>query len=150
MQYRFSDILKLPMGKGVDRRRKQTQTTYDDRHLRARNGFLWVIVALAVVAVVAFVGAALAHNYFYPAGMPYYYGYPGFGWWFFPFGFFFFLIFLFFIFRVVFWGFGGWGWRRRYWYGYGDPHEILRQRYARGEITKEQFEQMTRDLEQHH
>ncbi|MDG6902652.1 MAG: SHOCT domain-containing protein [Nitrososphaerota archaeon] len=57
---------------------------------------------------------------------------------------------MFFIFRVAFWGWGGgWGWRRRYWYGYGDAREILRQRYARGEITKEQFEQMSRDLEQH-
>jgi putative membrane protein len=27
------------------------------------------------------------------------------------------------------------------------PTEILKQRYARGEITKEQFEQMRRDLE---
>jgi uncharacterized membrane protein len=27
-----------------------------------------------------------------------------------------------------------------------DAEEILRQRYARGEITKEQFDQMLRDL----
>ena len=127
------------------------QTTYDDRHIHARSGFLWIVVALAIVAVVVFLGSALAHNYFYPGGMPYY-GYQWSGWWFFPFGFFIFLIFLFFIFRVAFWGFGGgWGWRRRYWYGYGytDAREILRQRYARGEITKHQFEQMTTDLEQH-
>ncbi|HVH15745.1 MAG TPA: SHOCT domain-containing protein [Candidatus Angelobacter sp.] len=26
---------------------------------------------------------------------------------------------------------------------------MLRERYARGEITKEQFDQMTRDLQQH-
>jgi len=100
---------------------------------------------------VAFIGAIAAHNYIYPAG-PAYYGYPAFGWFFFPFGFFFFLIFLFFIFRVIFWGWGwggGWGWRRKYWYGYGDAHEILRHGYARGEITKEQYDQMSRDLEQH-
>jgi putative membrane protein len=79
-----------------------------------------------------------------------YYGYPSFGWWFFfPFGFFFFVIVVFFVSRLVFWPWWGGGWRRRYWYGYGDAHEILRQRYARGEITKEQFDQMTRDLEQH-
>ena len=105
-------------------------------------------MALAAVAVVFFLGMTLVH-YYYPTGMPYY-GYPWFGWGFFPFGFLFFLIFLFINFRVVFWGWGGaWGWRRRYWYGYGDASEILRQRYARGEITKEQFEQMSRDLEQH-
>ena len=130
------------------------QTTYDDRHLRARNPFLWVIVAIAALAVVLFVGMALFH-YYYPAGMPYNgYGSPWLGWAYFPFGIFFFLFFLFIILRFAFWGWwGGWGWRRRYWYGfgygYGDAHEILRQRYVRGEISKEQFEQMTRDLEQH-
>lgn len=52
------------------------------------------------------------------------------------------------------WGFR-WAWgpsrryyRQSYWYR-DDAHEILRQRYARGEITKDQFDQMTRDLEQH-
>src|SRR5690242_3903876 len=44
-------------------------------------------------------------------------------------------------------------WRRRYRGFYGsdddDAVQVLRQRYARGEITKEQLEQMTRDLEQH-
>ncbi|MDG6970440.1 MAG: SHOCT domain-containing protein [Nitrososphaerota archaeon] len=54
---------------------------------------------------------------------------------------------------MIFWGFGGWGWRRRYWhsapYGYGDAQEILRQRYARGEITKDQFDQMMKDIEHH-
>ena len=123
------------------------QTTYGDRHHGARNGFLWIIGALVVVATLFFLGIAVVH-YYYPAGMPYN-GYPWGGWWFFPFGFFFFLIFLFFVFRVAFWGlWGGWGWRRRYWYDYGDANEILRRRYARGEITKEQFDQMKRDLEQ--
>ena len=44
-------------------------------------------------------------------------------------------------------------WRRRYRGYYGpdddDAVQVLRQRYARGEITKEQLEQMTKDLEQH-
>ena len=44
-------------------------------------------------------------------------------------------------------------WRRyrRGYYGRRlDPAmDALRQRYARGEITKEQFEQMARDLESH-
>jgi uncharacterized membrane protein len=41
--------------------------------------------------------------------------------------------------------------RRRYWMqqhqGRG-PMRILRERYARGEITKEQFDQMSQDLQQ--
>lgn len=54
---------------------------------------------------------------------------------------------------IISWMFS-WAWgpsrrhyRRRYWYG-DEAYEILRARYARGEITKEQFEQMSRDLEQ--
>lgn len=79
-----------------------------------------------------------------------YSGYPWFGWWLFPFGAVFFLVFLFLVFRLVFWGWGGgWGRRRQYWYDSGDAHEILRRRYARGEITKEQSEPMNRDLELH-
>ena len=60
-----------------------------------------------------------------------------------------FLIFI--IFWMVRWFVWPWGGRysRRYW-RYGDEaYNILRQRYAKGEVTKEQFEQMMRDLEQH-
>jgi putative membrane protein len=70
---------------------------------------------------------------------------------FFPFGF----GWIFFLFFLFFWGFrwwggGGWGWYGRPYWRYGDDaHAILRTRYARGEITREQFEQMMRDLEQH-
>ena len=113
--------------------------------MRARNTFAWVVVALVGLVFVAFALSFLFHPY--APGMAYY-GYPWFGWGFFPFGLIF-LCILFFIFRIVFWGWGGWGWRRGYYrYGYGDPREIIRQRYARGEITKEQFDQMMRDLEQ--
>ncbi len=31
-------------------------------------------------------------------------------------------------------------------YGHRDPVEILKERYAKGEITKEQFESMKKDL----
>jgi len=31
----------------------------------------------------------------------------------------------------------------------GDPMDILKRRYARGEINREQFEQMKKDLEGH-
>ena len=42
-----------------------------------------------------------------------------------------------------------WRSRRNYWreqYRKNEPIRIIRQRYARGEITKEQFDQMLRDL----
>jgi len=77
----------------------------------------------------------------------YYYPHPFFGF-FFPFGFFIFIFILFFAFRWLFFP-----WRGRYygrwWYHQGEAEEILRQRYAKGEITKDQFDQMMRDLEQH-
>ena len=61
---------------------------------------------------------------------------------------------IFFLFWVVSWFFRPWGWgyRRRYgwrWWRYDGASEILRERYARGEITKQQFEEMMRDLERH-
>ena len=101
-----------------------------------------MILAILVVAVVALFAAVLTHG-FLPGP---YYGYPWYGWWFFPFGILFFFMFVFFVARLVLWPLG---WRRRYWYGYGDAREILRQRYARGEISKDQFDQMRRDLDQH-
>src|SRR5437867_1298543 len=63
-----------------------------------------------------------------------------------------FVFFLFFLFRGLFWGWGGWGWRGYSMYGgYHDgAAEILRRRYASGEITKDQFDQMMRDIEQSH
>ena len=43
-----------------------------------------------------------------------------------------------------------WRSRRKYWHEQlrrSEPIRILRERYARGEITKEQFDEMLRDLE---
>lgn len=75
-------------------------------------------------------------------------GYWGWGWWFW--------VFWAFILFLIIWGIG-WGWNRG---GTDDtgmgidtesPHmdveeRILRRRYARGEITKEEFDQKVRDL----
>ena len=75
---------------------------------------------------------------------------PWYVWWF-PFGFFLFIpvVFLFFFaIRWFFWGAFGWGRWGYHYGGYGSALEILGQRYARGEITKEQYDQMRNDLEQ--
>lgn len=92
----------------------------------------WVIVGLIVV-----VGAAIAMSAFV-------YGGRG---WFFPFHFgwlggIFLLLIIFWIARWFFWP-----WRRG-WYRYEHrgAQSILKERYAKGEITKEQFEQMMHDL----
>jgi len=115
--------------------------------------FAWGIVALvSVIAIFATIGLVL---FYYPpaapAGVVYYYPFWGarlfFG-----------LFFVFALFWFLRWAFWGWGWRcrRAYWgggYGYwrhrDGSYYILRERYARGEITKEQYDQMMRDLDQH-
>ena len=104
--------------------------------------FRWLLVpALVVVAFAAIVvGASF---YFRPAAPQGYYWWPWapFGW--------FLLIPLFFVaffaLRFFFWGW----WGGRGWYYRGDSAmEVLRERFARGEITKEQFDQMRKDLAQ--
>ena len=99
------------------------------------------ILAIAgIIAIVVGVGA-----YFSNIGINshwyYWYPFPFFPLVFIP------IIFLFFFgFRWFFWG----CWGRSWCYGqYNDPAmSVLRERYAKGEITKEQLERMTRDLEQ--
>lgn len=116
-----------------------------------RRGFLrWIFAAIfAVLTIGLVVGLLSFAGLWGPIGpRPYYFGWPFF---FFPFGFIF-IFALFFIFRFAFWGWGwGWGWRRGYYnrsWGSDGPYalEILNQRYARGEITKEQYDQMKDDI----
>lgn len=106
--------------------------------------FRWLLVpALLVVAFAAIaVGASL---YFRPAApQAYWWPWAPFGW--------FLIIPLFFIgfFVLRFFLWGAWGvWGGRGWYYHGDSAmQVLRERFARGEITKEQFEQMRKDLAQ--
>ncbi len=111
-----------------------------------RKGLGWLIGGLILFIVVAFTFAAVARPYFYSAMMPHYGGWLFFPF-FFPFGFLFCLLVIFALGRLLFWPWA-WGWRRGHWYHHDEAGEILRTRYAKGEITKEQFDQMMRDLEQ--
>ncbi len=127
--------------------RKQMENVATDAHHRRRGYFGWILGALFLLLVIGlFVGPWLFGGYFGATGPYMMYPRPYFGWFFFPFGFFF-IFMLFFAFRwLVF------PWRGRYYYGRWHHHdgaaEILRERYAKGEITKDQFDQMTRDLQQ--
>jgi putative membrane protein len=106
----------------------------------------WIFLVPILIAA-AFFAVFIGISLYYHGASPAYYGPPFFFGWGFP-GFFIFpaIFLVFFAFRWIFWG--GWGWGR--YYGNEDPAiETLKQRYARGEITKEQFEQMAKDLEQH-
>jgi uncharacterized membrane protein len=108
---------------------------------------VWVglLVVVAVLIVVPIVVSAV----FYvlrPMGRAYFPSMGYYPFFFFPFGWVFGFLILFLLLRWIFWPWG-WGSRRRY-RGYRDEYHILRVRYARGEITKEQFDQMTRDLQE--
>lgn len=114
-----------------------------DHELRRPRYFLaWgLITALILVGVstalaLVFFVARPAPGTFYPL---------------FPFGGFFALFWIFGIFLLIRWFFWPWRWHypRRYWRYYDDSYYILRERYAKGEITKEQFEQMMHDLQAH-
>ncbi len=110
-----------------------------------RRVFLWPFVGFLVVIGLVIAASLVA---FAIRG-------PGTGFVFFPFfgfGWVFFLLFFLFFWGMRWWGgwSGGWGGYGRHYWRYGDDaHAILRSRYARGEITREQFEQMMGDLEQH-
>ncbi len=116
----------------------------------------WILFLVLAVAAIA---AALTglYLYFYNSSSSiYYYSPPYFGWWlgwpFFRFGWLFIPLIFFLIFfglRWIFWR--GCGWARGCWYyrQYYDPAlEILRERFAKGEITKEQFDDMVRNLKE--
>jgi uncharacterized membrane protein len=96
-----------------------------------------LFVVLIVMSAVIYVLRPTGRGYF-----PFMGYYP----FFFPFGWVFGFLILFFLLRWILWP---WRWdshrRNR---GYRDEYHILRVRYARGEITKEQFDQMTRDLQE--
>jgi len=133
------------MTQGVSRRRKITQSNYGERPHRGW-GLGLVFGGLLLFAIVVFLLGWLFRPYYYSGAptMPYYGGWFFFPF-FFPFGFIFFIFIVLVLSRLLFWP---WGWRRGYWHHHDEAADILRQRYARGEITKDQFTQMMRDLEQ--
>jgi putative membrane protein len=114
---------------------------------QSRHFIGWAFLAVLIAAIVGFGVFGFFATGPYPG---YYYPFTFFHR---PFGVFFGLFWIFIIFWAVRWLFWPrrWGyWGGYYHYGHRDEsYSILRQRYARGEITKEQFEQMMRDLREH-
>jgi putative membrane protein len=107
----------------------------------------WILFPVLAAAGLALTALA-AWLYTFGATPPSGTSAPWSGWWF-PFGWFFFIpifFLIFFAFRWFFWG--GWWWSRgsQYRWGHDAAFEILRERFASGEITKEQYEQMRKDL----
>lgn len=105
--------------------------------------WLWLPFVVAAVLIAGLAGAWLLAGPTAPV-----YAQGALAWWWFPFPWLFLIpaLFFFFVLRWFLWGGWGWGWGR-YGGAYGDPAvEILRERFARGEITKDQYDSMMRDL----
>lgn len=142
-RYRFSDILNNlnDVHHDGENRVQNRQGSTDN----SRRGIIAPVIGGLIILLL--IGLFISPLFFTaPAMRPYGYYYYSRPFFFFPLGF---LIFIFLIFLVARWFFWGWGWRRGYYRGYAhhvDATEILKQRYARGEITKEQFDQMMKDL----
>ncbi len=129
----------------------EMDTMYNERRMHVghwiRLGFL-LVFAVLVAAMIYFLFVVAPTM---PAATaPYYSPFWGFGWLWIFLGFF--LVFG--LLRLAVWG-PRWGWggySRHYGYGpYGRQNEayhIIRERYARGEITKDQYEALMRDLYQ--
>ena len=108
-------------------------------------------VAWGLVGLIILVGVSIATSLIFFAFRSSGSFYPLFPFFPFHFGLFggIFLIFIIFLVaRLLFWP------RTKYYLNSNSQHridarEILRERYAKGEITKEQFEQMMRDLKEH-
>ncbi len=94
-------------------------------------------VALVTIAVVGFLTAGRAGPWPWWGFFPWF-PFVGIG------------IFLGFLFGVFRWSVGSWGWGPDGYRGVQDQSgAILRERYARGEITREQFDEMRRGLDEH-
>ncbi|MDA4134307.1 MAG: SHOCT domain-containing protein [Thaumarchaeota archaeon] len=107
-----------------------------------KSGFTlaWIPILIVVAVLATDIGLALYLRSYSPSSLGFWFPFPFFPLLFIP------VVFLFFFgMRWFFWG--GWGWNRG-WYGpYHDSVlETLRQRFALGEITQEQFDDMAKAL----
>jgi uncharacterized membrane protein len=95
----------------------------------------WLLLCLLLLAILAFVIALTLRVVFPPATAPYH---PGrfFLLLLFPFGVLLFCLIVFGVVRLIFRPWGG-RYRRGYWRYHSEAAEIVKARYARGEITKE-------------
>lgn len=113
--------------------------------MSARGPRLWPWILIPVVAVVAFAAIAALSVLTYGAAGPYPWPWWGFFPWF-PFAGLWIVLGFLFLFGVFRWGAGSCG--RGYAGERDDSRAILRERYARGEITRDEFDRMRRDLDE--
>jgi putative membrane protein len=99
------------------------------------------IIGWSIVGLIAVIGISIALSFYFSPrlGTSHYPFFP------FRFGWLGGIFLIFIVFLVAKWFL--WPWRGWYRYENRTAESILKERYARGEITKEQFEQMMSDLE---
>lgn len=95
------------------------------------------IAGWSIIGLVAVIGISLALSAYFFSGRPGAFIPFHFGW----LGGIFLIFIVFWIAKWLIWPWGGW-----YRHEYRTAESILKERYARGEITREQFEQMMSDL----
>lgn len=112
-----------------------------------RHVLRWAFVTFGILALVlvAFSALFFVTRAWWGGYGPFYHPF------FFPFGWIFGIFWIFVIFgalRCFFWPWR-WGYGRRYWRYHDESYYVLRERYAKGEITKDEFENMTQTLQKH-
>jgi uncharacterized membrane protein len=112
----------------------QEERSFHPRHwLYGGLGIMFALIGVGVLIAALYPGRFGSGGKFWPFGF-------WFPWW------------LFFFFFAFLWWVPRWGWVRGYYggryrhYGFDPAHSIARERYARGEISKEQYDQIVRDL----
>ncbi|MDE1871478.1 MAG: hypothetical protein KGI06_04550 [Candidatus Micrarchaeota archaeon] len=107
---------------------------YDEKH--------WFFKALFILGIIIFVGAV----FFFAARSNPSFSAFSFGWsW--AWNIFWLLLFVWIIWCMVRWMFG-WRWYGgRHWHGHGHAKSIARRRYARGEISRKQYHEIIKDLD---
>jgi putative membrane protein len=113
-----------------------------DSSSHSRSPSRWVLIPVLLVATFVATAAGVSVYLNTVSSQPY-------GWWpGAPFGWFLFIPLFFIVFFALrFHWWGPWGGRGWYHQG-GSAMDILRERFARGEVTREQFEQMKKDIQQ--
>jgi putative membrane protein len=96
------------------------------------------LVGWAVIGLIAVIAISIILSLYFGPWRPEAFFPFSFGW----LGGIFLIFIIFWIAKWLIWPWGGW-----YRHEYRTAESILKERYAKGEITKEQFEQMMRDLE---
>jgi len=107
-------------------------------------GLVFLAVLVVIVGSTIYFGLSLGRAVFFTPHVLPFIGFPFFG-----FGFLLFFLIIGLAFRLAFRPWRGRMYNSGRWFNYDPAMDSLRQRYARGEINREQFDEVASDLEKH-